>query len=338
MKWLYIIENSKSDKCYIGVTIDPKRRWRQHVTGNTQCIALRSAMNKYGVDNFTFRLLCCGDADYIDKLEVAAIKRYGTQSPAGYNITAGGDGASFVEWESSWNSLLGVKQDSTISKQLGVSAGIIASRRSALGIPRYSKLSRVLPDLIKDLGTDTDKVLSLRYGVSPSTIENYRRKHGVSSFHPCHKRYSFPEDKVYMLGSMLDKHVAKELELPISCVRNKRNKLGVAKYKIKRGEGWKFVTPTPDQEVIIKDTSISIGEAADKANLKFTTVAKRRKELGIKYVAPKGDASGWVVWDKFLTDALVSWEGRLVDFAKEFNIPQQATYNKVKKLKDKGLL
>lgn len=86
--YLYKITNLKNSKVYIGMTIDPKRRWREHCTGNTGCHKLVNAFNKYGLDNFEFRIMAKGSIDYISELEMKAIVSFDSIDN-GYNIHHG---------------------------------------------------------------------------------------------------------------------------------------------------------------------------------------------------------------------------------------------------------
>jgi group I intron endonuclease len=58
---IYKIENIINLKCYLGSSVDIKRRWRQHL-GNLRCDKhtnrhLQSSWNQYGEGNFTFSVL-----------------------------------------------------------------------------------------------------------------------------------------------------------------------------------------------------------------------------------------------------------------------------------------
>ena len=65
MGYIYKITNKITSQSYIGQTKqDLDERWRQHKKANSNCVYLKSAFNKYGVDNFDFKLICiCFDDD-----------------------------------------------------------------------------------------------------------------------------------------------------------------------------------------------------------------------------------------------------------------------------------
>jgi hypothetical protein len=93
---LYRITNLVNGKCYIGITkTSPQKRFAAHLTSarrgaNT---ALHRAIRKYGEESFKLeQMVICEAGQYLKDLEVKAIAAYGTRSPNGYNLTAGGDG------------------------------------------------------------------------------------------------------------------------------------------------------------------------------------------------------------------------------------------------------
>lgn len=95
--YLYKITNNVNGKLYIGITNNAKVRKRQHwnferrFDGKTINI-LYQAMRKYGLENFSFDVICIGNKDYILGLEVKAISAYRTtEKKFGYNIKPGGE-------------------------------------------------------------------------------------------------------------------------------------------------------------------------------------------------------------------------------------------------------
>jgi hypothetical protein len=91
--YLYKIVNNVNDKIYIGVTVDPYKRWYGHMTKNSKCNKLRNAIRKHGKNNFEMIVLCCGEAEYILDLEVRCIAAWDTVN-SGYNLDKGGRGVS----------------------------------------------------------------------------------------------------------------------------------------------------------------------------------------------------------------------------------------------------
>jgi group I intron endonuclease len=100
MGFIYKITNIITNKFYIGETKknNPYLRWNEHkrkiIHGNG-CPALQDSVKKYGIDNFTFKILIiCFDEDRF-KYEIEYIKKYNSIVPNGYNLTKGGEGGGF---------------------------------------------------------------------------------------------------------------------------------------------------------------------------------------------------------------------------------------------------
>ena len=94
---VYIIENNITDKVYIGITSKSTEfRWKGHLKrlrkGNHRGYCLYNAMSKYGVDNFSIRLIDISNSweESCDK-EKMYIQKYDSMKN-GYNMTLGGEG------------------------------------------------------------------------------------------------------------------------------------------------------------------------------------------------------------------------------------------------------
>ena len=100
MGFIYKITNIITNKCYIGETKEkmPETRWKQHkrtIEKGIGCPALQNAVKKYGIDNFTFKvLIICFDEERF-KFEKEYIKKFNSIAPNGYNLTKGGEGGGF---------------------------------------------------------------------------------------------------------------------------------------------------------------------------------------------------------------------------------------------------
>lgn len=90
---VYCIDNLINSKQYIGTAVDHTRRWCEHKSGHGSKI-LKAAFKKYGVDNFSFEVIEILPEDEAKELEILMIRVFETQAPGGYNITAGGEGAT----------------------------------------------------------------------------------------------------------------------------------------------------------------------------------------------------------------------------------------------------
>ncbi len=100
MGYIYKITNTKTNKCYIGQSIQPdiNKRWRTHINLaklNKGCPVLKEAIKKYGINNFVFQIIIiCFDEDRL-KYEKEYIKKYNSLVPNGYNILEGGQERGF---------------------------------------------------------------------------------------------------------------------------------------------------------------------------------------------------------------------------------------------------
>ena len=94
---IYVITNIINKKQYVGQTICPKKRWKEHKYEGThynyENIYLYNAMKKYGINNFIFKIIESNiDLNIIDEREKFWIKKLNTFRPNGYNLTLGGQG------------------------------------------------------------------------------------------------------------------------------------------------------------------------------------------------------------------------------------------------------
>ena len=280
LKWLYKITNNVNNKIYIGVTIDPERRWSQHKSMNTNCSVLKSAVKKYGVDNFTFTLLVCGEDTHIDEMEVKAIEVFNTQAPNGYNITLGGDGTNLVKWEDEWNKLLGTAPDKEIAKQTGTSIGIVSSRRKGSGIQSYAEKNKFDWNGYDNLlGTKSDLDLSKELNFSTTSISNRRKLLGIPKHTP--PEYTLPKEIIDLLGTESDPSLARRFNIPVSYIRKKRKSLKIPPVK---HDSWVIFREWSEKEIeLLLNEELTTRHLATTLNISVCTVKKKRRELGVKY-------------------------------------------------------
>lgn len=92
---IYRIVNIVNGKAYIGISIDPHRRWREHRLCLPGSPLLRNAIKGNGLELFSFEII----ASAISQLDAYLTERYlivqeQTKHPQGYNLSDGGEGAS----------------------------------------------------------------------------------------------------------------------------------------------------------------------------------------------------------------------------------------------------
>lgn len=88
--YIYQIWFPTNSKCYIGQTNNLKRRMKQHLnSGSLICNALLK------VNNWTISVLhTVKSRDEANRIEIEEIRNFNSVAPNGYNLTAGGEGAT----------------------------------------------------------------------------------------------------------------------------------------------------------------------------------------------------------------------------------------------------
>ena len=93
---IYKITNKINQKCYIGQSIDIKRRWRSHKNDAAKIdYPLYLAFHKYGIENFSFEVIEECDRDKLNEREIYWIEYYNSYYQ-GYNQTLGGNAFSHI--------------------------------------------------------------------------------------------------------------------------------------------------------------------------------------------------------------------------------------------------
>jgi len=90
----YLIKNKVNNMCYIGKSIEPIERLKQHLYPSTSKTQIDKEINFFGENNFTFYVVDFYKKYGIDffnrslelKIEKNLIKKYNTFYPKGYNL------------------------------------------------------------------------------------------------------------------------------------------------------------------------------------------------------------------------------------------------------------
>lgn len=94
---IYQITNNLNKKQYIGQSIDIENRILSHFRTKDNCY-IHQAIQKYGKENFSYKIIEICSKDELDEREKYYIKKYNTLRPNGYNLTEGGHSvANFVK-------------------------------------------------------------------------------------------------------------------------------------------------------------------------------------------------------------------------------------------------
>ena len=90
---VYQITNKLDGMQYIGVSIDPHKRFIYQCNNPRKKSRsyIQDAIRKHGRDNFAIKVLLVSDRRYCLELESKIINAYGTLAPNGYNLCGGGE-------------------------------------------------------------------------------------------------------------------------------------------------------------------------------------------------------------------------------------------------------
>lgn len=107
IRHIYIIQNQINLKLYVGQTKNPKRRWGRHKRcvllpdGDEHKQAVHYAMQKYGVENFTYTLIEEHNSkEAANEAEIFWIEYFHSmRKNIGYNRSPGGIKSSFSGWK-----------------------------------------------------------------------------------------------------------------------------------------------------------------------------------------------------------------------------------------------
>ena len=103
MSYIYCITNNINQRQYVGKTNTTiEKRWKQHKKDapkrNFEKRPLYRAMNKYGVDNFSIKVLEECSPEKSSEREIYWIEKLDTYHN-GYNATLGGDGSHYLDYD-----------------------------------------------------------------------------------------------------------------------------------------------------------------------------------------------------------------------------------------------
>ena len=116
---IYCYTNLQNGKRYIGQTINPEQRKKQHYSSAFNPndadynAVIHKAFRKYGYENFEYRILAFDieDLNILNLLEEYYIQSFNTKVPFGYNVLDGGLNASKPKSEITKEKLMRAKME-----------------------------------------------------------------------------------------------------------------------------------------------------------------------------------------------------------------------------------
>lgn len=88
---IYLVENKINGKKYFGQSMNVEHRLYEHKCNIKHNNHLKNSINKYGVDNFIFKLYVACKPQYMNRIEKLLIRVNDTTNPEkGYNKDSGG--------------------------------------------------------------------------------------------------------------------------------------------------------------------------------------------------------------------------------------------------------
>jgi hypothetical protein len=182
-------------------------------------------------------------------------------------------------WTEAEERLLGTLPDARLAQKLKRSVETVRTRRAHKGIPVFNpKRHWWTPEDDKLLGLRPDAQVALLLGISAATVKHRRNQLRISM--PAQPRKATPRrpwraEEIAMLGKIPDAQLARRLERPLTSVKTKRLRLGIA------SSGYRW---TPEQAVLL-------GKFPDKTLARrlgctVKAVQAQREQLGIPAPGP----------------------------------------------------
>lgn len=126
--YLYKITNKINQKVYIGMTCRPETRFKEHCSPYSTCTKLRNSIQKHGVDNFEYEILCIGTEEYILDLEEKAIIAHDSID-SGYNLVLGNPKTGAILLSEEMKAKISAGLNKYHAENVAWNSGIIIGRR-----------------------------------------------------------------------------------------------------------------------------------------------------------------------------------------------------------------
>lgn len=234
LHYIYKITNLVNQKLYIGQTVNPQDRWRDHTREARKeqpSMIVHHAMKKHGIDNFTFEVIeTCDSQDEANYQEEWHIKISCSHvsTDGGYNVSLGGSVAPKTdEWKQAlaenvkqkiangtWHGAANSPYVKGHQPSEATRAKISASNK---GKPAHNKLFTdeqiiELKHQYYDLGMSSRQLAKI-YGVAKSAIMSNVREEGRKMHPPTHngRKVHSEEEKAKRAISMARYRASKGL-------------------------------------------------------------------------------------------------------------------------------
>ena len=136
-----------------------RERWKEHTNTNNGCVAIKRAILKYGFDNFekSVIMLCMGNQDDLNKLEIELIIKHNSLAPNGYNLRTGGANGKISE-------ITRMRmRESQLEKHVGEKNHFYGKKHTENSLVKMSnaKIGKLPPNKGVPMSIDTRKLMSI---------------------------------------------------------------------------------------------------------------------------------------------------------------------------------
>ena len=259
--YIYKIVNQLDNKVYIGQTVNPNRRWRDHqcLTRGKQEQYIHRAMNKYGIENFLFEIIAaCKTTSDANIIEMEIIKQYNSRDKNyGYNVAPGG--------ESPWNRGLAPEYQPMFGKHHSPESKLKSSISNTGKIKPHSKVW-------------SDQMKGHKHGMTGKNhSEETKEKMSIA-----HSNIS-DETRSKMSKSKFGLSVSLETKLKMSRAKIGKKKSEQTKQKMSKSKR-KFNDSIELEIYLLRKSGIVLREIANKYNCSIPTISRIFEKFQLIYI------------------------------------------------------
>lgn len=182
MGYIYVITNKINGKKYVGKTARTiEERWKEHIKNSKikkfdKMCPLYSAINKYGIENFTIEQIEECSYEMLNEREKYWINELDTYSKA-YNATRGGDGHILYDYKEIADKYLELGSIKATAQYIGCSRDTVHKACINCGV-KISSTQKMLSKPVIMIDKTTNKIIQ----TFPSAIEAGRQT-GIGHSH-----------------------------------------------------------------------------------------------------------------------------------------------------------